>query len=90
MAQMAMVMNLDKCNRLPHLLGDVQAGVDQPQRRRVRLVQQRRDRPGQGYPRTYQDQERWKGGWTLNGRGRLRLKGGGAHQEAAHHLLQPR
>ena len=35
-------------HRLPHLLGDVQAGVDQPLRRRVRLVQQRRDpaRPG--------------------------------------------
>ncbi len=34
-------------------------------------------RPGQGYPRTYEDQERWLGGWTLNRRGRLKLKGGG-------------
>jgi len=34
-------------------------------------------RPGQGYPRTYQDQERWQGGWTLNRRGRLTLKAGG-------------
>jgi nitrate reductase beta subunit len=33
-------------------------------------------RPGQGYPRTYEDQERWRGGWTLNKRGRLTLKGG--------------
>ena len=30
-------------------------------------------RPGQGYPRRYEDQEKWKGGWTLNRRGRLAL-----------------
>ena len=30
-------------HRLPHLLGHLQAGVDQPAGRRVRLVQQRRD-----------------------------------------------
>jgi nitrate reductase / nitrite oxidoreductase, beta subunit len=34
-------------------------------------------RPGQGYPRRYQDQERWKGGWVRNRRGRLTLKAGG-------------
>ena len=34
-------------------------------------------RPGQGYPRRYQDQERWKGGWVRNRRGRLQLKAGG-------------
>ncbi|NUT49881.1 MAG: nitrate reductase subunit beta, partial [Saccharothrix sp.] len=34
-------------------------------------------RPGQGYPRTYEDQERWRGGWVLGRGGRLKLKGGG-------------
>jgi nitrate reductase beta subunit len=34
-------------------------------------------RPGQGYPRRYEDQERWRGGWRLNRRGRLSLKAGG-------------
>ena len=34
-------------------------------------------RPGQGYPRTYEDQERWRGGWKLNRRGRLTLRAGG-------------
>ena len=43
MAQLAMVMNLEKVHRLPYLLGDVQAGVDQSQWDGVRLVQQRRD-----------------------------------------------
>jgi nitrate reductase beta subunit len=33
-------------------------------------------RPGQGYPRTYQDQERWKGGWKVK-RGKLKLRSGG-------------
>ena len=33
-------------------------------------------RPGQGYPRTYQDQAKWKGGWTVK-RGKLRLRSGG-------------
>jgi nitrate reductase beta subunit len=34
-------------------------------------------RPGQGYPRRHEDQERWRGGWQLNRRGRLRLRTGG-------------
>jgi nitrate reductase beta subunit len=41
------------------------------------VVQQRETRPGQGYPRRYEDQETWRGGWTLNSRGRLKLKAGG-------------
>ena len=35
-------------HRLPHLLGDLQAGVDQPGRHRVRVVQQRRNPPRTG------------------------------------------
>src|SRR5581483_11414526 len=34
-------------------------------------------KPGQGYPRQWEDQERWKGGWELDRKGRLRLKAGG-------------
>ena len=37
-------------HRLPHLLGHLQAGVDQPHRHRVRLVQQRRDPARAGLP----------------------------------------
>ena len=50
MAQLAHGHEPRQVHRLPHLLGDLQAGVDQPQRRRVRLVQQRRDPPGAGLP----------------------------------------
>ncbi|WP_433035322.1 nitrate reductase subunit beta [Actinomycetospora sp. CA-053990] len=77
MAQMGMVMNLDKC------IGCHTCSVTCKQawtnRSGVEYVwfNNVETRPGQGYPRTYQDQERWLGGWTLNRRGRLSLKAGG-------------
>ena len=46
--------------------------------------------PGQGYPRGYEDQERWKGGWVLNRRGRLTLKGGGRFQKLATIFSNPK
>jgi nitrate reductase beta subunit len=77
MAQMAMVMNLDKC------IGCHTCSVTCKQawtnRSGVEYVwfNNVETRPGQGYPRRYEDQETWKGGWTLNRRGRLTLKAGG-------------
>jgi len=77
MAQMAMVMNLDKC------IGCHTCSVTCKQawtnRSGVEYVwfNNVETRPGQGYPRAYQDQDRWQGGWTLNRRGRLTLRAGG-------------
>ncbi|MFC4109165.1 nitrate reductase subunit beta [Micromonospora zhanjiangensis] len=77
MAQMAMVMNLDKC------IGCHTCSVTCKQawtnRSGVEYVwfNNVETRPGQGYPRRYEDQETWRGGWTLNRRGRLALRGGG-------------
>jgi nitrate reductase beta subunit len=77
MAQMAMVMNLDKC------IGCHTCSVTCKQawtnRSGVEYVwfNNVETRPGQGYPRAYEDQQRWQGGWELNRRGRLRLKAGG-------------
>ncbi|WP_280421709.1 nitrate reductase subunit beta [Nocardia carnea] len=77
MAQMAMVMNLDKC------IGCHTCSVTCKQawtnRSGVEYVwfNNVETRPGQGYPRTYEDQENWRGGWELNRRGNLKLKGGG-------------
>jgi nitrate reductase beta subunit len=34
-------------------------------------------KPGLGYPRRWEDQEQWRGGWELDRKGRLRLKAGG-------------
>jgi nitrate reductase / nitrite oxidoreductase, beta subunit len=77
MAQMSMVMNLDKC------IGCHTCSVTCKQawtnRSGVEYVwfNNVETRPGQGYPRRYEDQETWRGGWTLNKRGRLALRGGG-------------
>lgn len=77
MAQMAMVMNLDKC------IGCHTCSVTCKQAWTNRTGTEYvwfnnvETRPGQGYPRTYEDQETWQGGWTLTRRGRLRLKAGG-------------
>jgi nitrate reductase beta subunit len=72
-----MVMNLDKCIGC-HTCSVTckqawtnRAGVEYVWFNNVET------RPGQGYPRRYQDQEQWRGGWTLNRRGRLQLKAGG-------------
>ncbi|MDQ1304287.1 MAG: Nitrate reductase subunit beta [Actinomycetota bacterium] len=34
-------------------------------------------KPGVGYPKRWEDNEHWKGGWALDGKGRLKLKAGG-------------
>ena len=76
-AQLAMVMNLDKCIGC-HTCSVTckqawtnRAGVEYVWFNNVET------RPGQGYPRRYEDQDSWRGGWTLNKRGRLQLKAGG-------------
>src|SRR5690625_6706581 len=77
MAQMAMVMNLDKC------IGCHTCSVTCKQawtnRSGVEYVwfNNVETRPGQGYPRGYQDQEKWRGGWELGANGNVRLKAGG-------------
>ncbi|RBY75740.1 nitrate reductase subunit beta [Geodermatophilus sp. TF02-6] len=76
MAQMGMVMNLDKC------IGCHTCSVTCKQawtnRSGVEYVwfNNVETRPGQGYPRTYEDQEKWKGGWEVGRGGRLRLRTG--------------
>ena len=46
-------------------------------------------KPGLGYPKQWEDQERWNGGWKLNRRGKLELKAGGRVRKIADDLLQP-
>ena len=77
MAQMGMVMNLDKC------IGCQTCSVTCKQAWTNRAGTEYiwfnnvETRPGQGYPRRHEDQEKWKGGWELNKRGRLQLRTGG-------------
>ncbi|MBW4718546.1 nitrate reductase subunit beta [Saccharothrix obliqua] len=76
MAQLAMVMNLDKCIGC-HTCSVTckqtwtnRSGVEYAWFNNVET------KPGQGYPRRYEDQDRWHGGWKLR-RGRLELASGG-------------
>ncbi|MBX6356245.1 MAG: nitrate reductase subunit beta [Micromonosporaceae bacterium] len=77
MAQMAMVMNLDKC------IGCHTCSVTCKQTWTNRYGTEYvwfnnvETKPGIGYPRRYEDQNQWKGGWTLDRKGRLQLKAGG-------------
>lgn len=77
MAQMGMVMNLDKC------IGCQTCSVTCKQAWTNRAGTEYiwfnnvETRPGQGYPRRHEDQEKWKGGWELDKRGRLQLRTGG-------------
>ena len=81
MAQVGMVMNLDKC------IGCHTCSVTCKQAWTNRAGTEYvwfnnvETRPGQGYPRRYQDQEKFKGGWHLNRKGRLRLRTGGRLQK---------
>ncbi|MFC5909863.1 nitrate reductase subunit beta [Streptacidiphilus monticola] len=89
MAQVAMVMNLDKC------IGCHTCSVTCKQtwtnRSGVEYVwfNNVETRPGQGYPRQWQDQERWRGGWKLNRRGRLTLRAGSRVRRLAEIFANP-
>lgn len=89
MAQMSMVMNLDKC------IGCHTCSVTCKQAWTNRSGMEYvwfnnvETRPGLGYPRTYQDQEKWRGGWELTKRGRLRLRAGGRLSKLFHIFANP-
>jgi nitrate reductase beta subunit len=89
MAQVAMVMNLDKC------IGCHTCSVTCKQTWTNRTGAEYiwfnnvETKPGQGYPRRYEDQEHFKGGWTLNRRGKLKLKAGGRIKKLASIFYNP-
>jgi len=90
MAQMAMVMNLDKC------IGCHTCSVTCKQAWTNRAGTEYvwfnnvETRPGLGYPRGYEDQDKWEGGWTLGKNGRLSLKGGGRWKKLANIFSNPK
>lgn len=89
MAQVAMVMNLDKCIGC-HTCSVTckQAWTNRPGMEYA-WFNNVETRPGQGYPRKYQDQERWRGGWTLNRRGKLTLRTGSRLRRLASLFANP-
>ncbi len=89
LAQVAMVMNLDKC------IGCHTCSVTCKQTWTNRdgteyvWFNNVETKPGIGYPRAYEDQERWKGGWVLDRKGRLQLRSGGRVKRLAGIFANP-
>jgi len=77
MANVAMVMNLDKCIGC-HTCSVTckQVWTNRPGTEYV-YFNNVETKPGIGYPKRYEDQEHWHGGWTLDAKGGLQLKAGG-------------
>ena len=77
MAQVAMVMNLDKCIGCHTCTVTCkQVWTNRPGTEYV-YFNNVETKPGIGYPKRYEDQEQWHGGWALDRKGRLQLKAGG-------------
>ncbi len=76
-AQMGMVMALDKCIGC-HTCSVTckQVWTNRPGAEYM-WFNDVETKPGVGYPKRWEDQERWQGGWKLDRKGRLRLKAGG-------------
>jgi nitrate reductase beta subunit len=76
-AQVGMVMNLDKCIGC-HTCSVTckQVWTNRPGAEYM-WFNDVETKPGVGYPKRWEDQERWKGGWELDRKGNLRLKAGG-------------
>jgi len=89
MAQVAMVMNLDKC------IGCHTCSVTCKQTWTNRdgteyvWFNNVETKPGIGYPKYHEDQQRWCGGWVLDRRGKLKPRSGGKGEAATEPVRQP-
>ena len=88
-AQMGMVMNLDKCIGC-HTCSVTCKNVwtNRPGTEYV-WFNNVETKPGRGYPRDYEDQERWNGGWKLDRKRPAEAEGRRPAEEAGQHLLEP-
>ena len=77
MAQIAMVMNLDKCIGCHTCSVTCKQAWTNREGTEYMWFNNVETRPGVGYPRTWQDQETWKGGWRRTKSGKLQLRQGG-------------
>ena len=88
-AQLAMVMNLDKCigchtcSVTCKNVWTSRPGVEYAWFNNVET------KPGVGYPREWEDQEKWRGGWELGEDGTLHLKAGGRLEKLAQIFANP-
>lgn len=89
MAQMSMIMNLDKCIGCHTCSVTCKQAWTNREGVEYAWFNNVETRPGLGYPRGYEDQERWGGGWERTKRGRLKLRSGGRFSKVASIFSNP-
>ena len=89
MAQVGMVMNLDKCIGCHTCSVTCKNVWTNRQGAEYMWFNDVETKPGVGYPKRWEDQQQWRGGWELDRRGRLRLKGGGKLRKLANLFYNP-
>ncbi|MDY5786253.1 nitrate reductase subunit beta [Corynebacterium sp.] len=77
MAQIAMVMNLDKCIGCHTCSVTCKQAWTNREGTEYVWFNNVETCPGVGYPKRWEDQDKWKGGWTLTGNGKLKPRQGG-------------
>ena len=76
-------------HRLPYLLGHLQERLDQPRRRRYAWFNNVETKPGIGYPKEWENQGKWKGGWNRTASGKLEPRQGGKLRILANLFANP-
>ena len=77
MSQVVMVMNLDKCIGCHTCSVTCKQAWTNRTGTEYMWFNNVETRPGLGYPRTWEDQEKWKGGWRRTASGKLVPRSGG-------------
>jgi len=90
MAQLAMVMNLDKCIGCHTCSVTCKQAWTNRSGTEYVWFNNVETRPGLGYPRGYERQEEWQGGWVRTSSGRLRLRAGGRFKKLASIFSNPK
>lgn len=89
MAQIAMVMNLDKCIGCHTCSVTCKQAWTNREGMEYVWFNNVETRPGVGYPREWENQEKFKGGWKLTKSGKLKPAGGGRVKKLASIFANP-
>ncbi|MDK9661627.1 nitrate reductase subunit beta [Propionibacterium freudenreichii] len=89
MAQIAMIMNLDKCIGCHTCSVTCKQVWTNREGMEYAWFNNVETRPGVGYPRTWEDQDRWKGGWRRTKSGALVPRQGGRARTLANIFANP-
>ena len=83
MAQIAMIMNLDKCIGCHTCSVTCKQAWTNREGTEYIWFNNVETRPGVGYPYGWENQDKWEGGWTLTKSGKLTPRSGGRLKKLA-------